>query len=86
MITAKWMINTGEQHDLRYPNARFNEKGCLPVWGGDALKLLGAHTLDFIVHLTSSFLTRSQAMLENDGMSDVQQIACGRWIIPLRTS
>ncbi len=39
MTTAKWTINTGEQqqHDLRYPAARFNEKGCLLVWGGDAL-------------------------------------------------
>jgi len=39
MTTAKWTINTGEQqqHDLRYPAARVNEKGCLLVWGGDAL-------------------------------------------------
>jgi hypothetical protein len=36
MTTAKWTINTGEQQHLRYPAARFNEKGCLPVWGGDA--------------------------------------------------
>jgi hypothetical protein len=33
MITAKWTINTGEQQDLRYPAARFNENGSLPVWG-----------------------------------------------------
>jgi hypothetical protein len=38
-----------------YSAKRFNEKGCLLVWGGDALKLLSAHTLDFIVHLSSSF-------------------------------
>ncbi len=30
-------INTGAQQDLRYSAARFNEKGCLEVWGGDAL-------------------------------------------------
>ncbi len=28
-------INTGSQQDLRYPAARFNEKGCLQVWGGE---------------------------------------------------
>jgi hypothetical protein len=39
MTTAKWTINTGEQQDLRYPAAaRYNEKGRLPVWGGDALR------------------------------------------------
>jgi hypothetical protein len=39
MTTAKWTINTGEQQDLgHYPRARFTEKGCLPVWGGDALR------------------------------------------------
>jgi hypothetical protein len=37
MTTAKWTINTTEQQDFSYPAARFNEKGCLPVWGGDAL-------------------------------------------------
>jgi hypothetical protein len=37
MTTAKWTIITGEQHHLHYPTARFNEKGCLRVWGGDAL-------------------------------------------------
>jgi hypothetical protein len=38
MITAKWTINTIEQQDLhRYRAARFNEKGCLQVWSGDAL-------------------------------------------------
>jgi hypothetical protein len=37
MTTAKWTINTGEQQDLHYLAARLNEKGCLPVWGGDAL-------------------------------------------------
>jgi len=36
MTTAKWTINIGEEQDFRYPAARFNEKGCLPVWGGDA--------------------------------------------------
>jgi hypothetical protein len=30
-------INRGAQQDSRYPAARFNEKGCLKVWGGDAL-------------------------------------------------
>jgi hypothetical protein len=24
----KWTMNTGEQQELRYPAARFNEKGC----------------------------------------------------------
>ncbi len=28
-------INTGSQQDSRYPAARFNEMGCLQVWGGD---------------------------------------------------
>jgi hypothetical protein len=37
MTTAKWTIITREQQHLRYPATRFNEKGCLPVWGGDAL-------------------------------------------------
>jgi hypothetical protein len=38
MTTAKWTINRGEQQDLEhYPPARFTEKGCVPVWGGDAL-------------------------------------------------
>jgi hypothetical protein len=36
--TAKWTINTREQQNLRYRAARFNEKGCLPVWDGDALR------------------------------------------------
>jgi len=27
MTTAKWTISTGEQQDLRYPAAGFNEKG-----------------------------------------------------------
>ncbi len=30
-------INTGAQQYLLYPAARFNEKGCLQGWGGDAL-------------------------------------------------
>jgi hypothetical protein len=38
MTTAKWTISTEEQQDLRYRAARFKEKGCLPVWGGDALR------------------------------------------------
>jgi hypothetical protein len=29
--------NTGPQQDLSYPDAWFNEKGCLQVWGGDTL-------------------------------------------------
>jgi hypothetical protein len=33
-------IDTWAQHDLCYPAARFNEKGCLQVWGGDALSSL----------------------------------------------
>jgi hypothetical protein len=37
MTTAKWTMNTGEQQDMLYPGARSNEKGCLQVWGGDAL-------------------------------------------------
>jgi hypothetical protein len=42
MTTAKWTINTGEQQDLRDPAARFHEKGCLLVWGGDALTIFRA--------------------------------------------
>jgi hypothetical protein len=34
------MIKTEEEHELRYPAARFNEKGCLQVWGGNALRML----------------------------------------------
>jgi hypothetical protein len=30
--------NTGAQQDLHYLAAGFNEKGCLQVWGGDALR------------------------------------------------
>jgi hypothetical protein len=33
MTTSKWTINTEEQQNLCYPSARFNEKGCLLVWG-----------------------------------------------------
>jgi hypothetical protein len=33
-------INTGAEQESRYPAARFNEKGCLQVWGGDALRML----------------------------------------------
>jgi hypothetical protein len=41
MTTAKWSINIiGEQQYLRHLAARFNEKGCLTVRGGDALSLL----------------------------------------------
>jgi hypothetical protein len=35
----KWTINTQEQQDLCYPAARFNEKGCLLVWGWRCSKL-----------------------------------------------
>jgi hypothetical protein len=38
VITAKWTINTGEKQDLRYPAARFNEKGRLLVWGWSCSK------------------------------------------------
>jgi hypothetical protein len=31
-------IKTGVKHNLYYPAARFSEKGCLPVWGGDAVR------------------------------------------------
>jgi hypothetical protein len=31
---------TGAQQDLRYPAARFNEEGCLQVWGGDSFRPL----------------------------------------------
>jgi hypothetical protein len=37
MTTAKWTINTREQQDLLHPAARFHEKVCLLMWGGDAL-------------------------------------------------
>jgi hypothetical protein len=37
MTTAKWTINTREQQDLQYLAERFNQKGWLLVWGGDAL-------------------------------------------------
>jgi hypothetical protein len=38
MTTAQMDINTGAQYDPRYRPAIFNEKGCLLVWCGDALK------------------------------------------------
>jgi len=40
-------INTEAQQGLLYPNptSRFNEKGCLPVWGGDALSARGKRKL-----------------------------------------
>lgn len=38
MTTTKWTINIAEQQDLSYLDARFNEKGCLPCGGGDALR------------------------------------------------
>ncbi len=31
-------INTGAQQDLHYLAGGINEKGCLEVWGGDALR------------------------------------------------
>jgi len=31
MTSAKWTIHLREQQDLRYPAARLNEKGCLPL-------------------------------------------------------
>jgi hypothetical protein len=42
MTTAKWTINPGEQQDLLDPAARFHEKVCLLVWGGDALTVFSA--------------------------------------------
>jgi hypothetical protein len=49
-------INTGLQQDSCYPDARFDEKGCVQVWGGDALIALPKNTLP--IHLlkpTSDF-------------------------------
>jgi hypothetical protein len=40
MTTAKWTINNREQQELHHSAARFNEKVCLWVWGGDALRCL----------------------------------------------
>lgn len=34
-------VNTRAEHESRYPAVRFNEKGCLPVWGGHALSSSG---------------------------------------------
>ncbi len=31
-------IDTGAQQGSRYHYARFDEKGCLQVWGGDVIK------------------------------------------------
>jgi hypothetical protein len=39
MTTAKWTSIQERSRIQRYPAARFNEKGCLPVWGEDALKV-----------------------------------------------
>jgi hypothetical protein len=49
MTTAKSTTNTGVQQDLCYPAARFNEKGYLQVWGGDALTwLAGLEAPEFL--------------------------------------
>jgi len=45
MTTAKWTLITGDQQDLAYPAARFNEKGCLPVWGGRCSYILLSNRL-----------------------------------------
>jgi hypothetical protein len=37
MTTAKWTIHPGEQQDLHYPAARFNEKGCFACVGVEML-------------------------------------------------
>jgi hypothetical protein len=60
MTTAKWTINTGEHQDLHCPAARFIEKGCLLVWGGDALKSMhiaqfGKSFLEFNPNLKREF-------------------------------
>jgi hypothetical protein len=57
MTTAKWTINTGEQEDFCYPAARFNEKGCLPVWGGDALSGVNLSWTHKYAHDTMLFQT-----------------------------
>jgi hypothetical protein len=63
MTTAKWTINIGEEQDFRYPAARFNEKGCLPVWGRDAFNsvLCGG----YFVKTVGSFLG-FEKILEQD--------------------
>ncbi len=33
-------VNTRAEHESRYPAVRFNEKGCLQVWGGDGLRMM----------------------------------------------
>jgi hypothetical protein len=50
LTTAKWTINTREQQDLCCPAARFNEKGCFLLWGGDALRnaKFGLRDPDFV--------------------------------------
>jgi len=42
MTTAKWTSIQERSRIQRYPAARFNEKGCLRVWGGHALSTSGA--------------------------------------------
>jgi hypothetical protein len=37
MTNAKWTFNTGEQQDLHYLAARFDENGCLQVWGWEMM-------------------------------------------------
>jgi hypothetical protein len=53
MTIAKWAISTQEQQDLHYSAARFNEKGCLPVWGGDGMLFVLTH------HRTSHIMLQS---------------------------
>jgi hypothetical protein len=40
-------ISTRAQQDLHYHVTRFNEKGCLSVWGGDVISCTSSYTFKF---------------------------------------
>jgi hypothetical protein len=66
MTSGKWTVNTGEQQDLRYPAARFNEKGCWPVWEWRCFKNIsteGQHVTlpKYFSHPSFSYSTLAQA-------------------------
>jgi hypothetical protein len=52
-------INTAAQHDSRYAPAKFNEKGFLLVWCGDALKafqkVISAQYLTLLMRVAMTF-------------------------------
>jgi hypothetical protein len=50
-------ISTGAQQDSRSPAPRFNEKGCLQVWGGDALNVF-CRGSTIVIYILKSLVRR----------------------------